>query len=61
MPVFANCNAEDIKSGFLSLIKYVATYFSVHQMVPLTLWKNIFEIFNNVDKYLWKKHSSLQK
>ena len=30
MSVFAYCNAEDIKSGFLSLIKYAATYFSVH-------------------------------
>ena len=55
MPIFANCNIEDIKSGFLSLIKYAATYFSIHQLVPLTLWKNIFEISYNVDKYLWKK------
>ena len=38
-PIFANSNIEDIKSGFLSLIKYAATYFSVHQMVPLTLGK----------------------
>ena len=54
MPIFANCNVEDIKSGFLSLVKYVATYFSVHQMAPLTLWKNIFEISNDADKYLRK-------
>ena len=55
MPIFTNCNIENIKSGFLSLVKYAATCFSIHQMVPLTLWKNIFEISNNVDKYLWKK------
>ena len=24
-------------------------------MAPLTLWKNIFEISNDVDKYLWTK------
>ena len=53
MPIFANCNIEDIKSGFLSLVKYAATYFSVHQMVPLALWKSIFEISHNLDKYLW--------
>ena len=52
MPIFANCNIEDIKSGFLSLVKYAATYFSVHQMAPLTLWKNIS---NDVNKYLWRK------
>ena len=55
MPIFGNCNVEDIKSGFLSLVKYAATYFFVHQIGPSTLWKNIFEISNNLDKYLWKK------
>ena len=56
MPIFASCNVEDIKSGFLSLVKYVIkTYFSVHQMAPLTHWKNIFKITKNVDKYLLKK------
>ena len=56
MPIFASCNVEDIKSGFLSLVKYVIeTYFSIHQMVPLTHWKNIFKISKDVDKYLWKK------
>ena len=56
MPIFANCNVEDIKSVFfLSFVKYAATYFSVHQIVPLTLWKKSFEISNDVDKYLWKK------
>ena len=54
MPIFANCNVEDIKSGFLSLVKYAATYFTVNQMATLTPWKNIFEI-SDVDKYLWKK------
>ena len=39
----------------MSLVKYAATYFFVHQIGPLTLWKNIFEISNNLDKYLWKK------
>ena len=55
MSIFANCNVEDIKGVFLSLVKYAVTYFSVHQMAPLTLRKNIFEISNNVEKYLWKK------
>ena len=55
MPIFASCNVADIKNGFLSLVKYAVTYFSVHQMVPLTLWKNIFEISNDLGKYQWKK------
>ena len=55
MPIFANCNVEDIKSGFLSLVKYAATYFTINQMAPLILWKNIFEISKDVDKYLGKK------
>ena len=55
MSIFANGNVEDMKTGYFSLVKYSATYFSVHQMVPLTLWKNIFKISKDVDKYLWKK------
>ena len=50
MLIFVNCNVEDIKSGFLSLGKYAAT--SNGTIYSL---KNIFEISNNADKYLWKK------
>ena len=57
MPIFANY-VKDIKGGFLSLVKYAAACFSVHQVVPLTLWKNIFEISNDVVKYLWEKNTS---
>lgn len=59
MPIFANCNVEVIKSGYWSLIKYAATCFSILQIAPLTLWKNIFDISDNVDKYLWKKKTLL--
>ena len=48
MSIPADCNVEDIRSGFLSLVKYAATYISVHQMAPVTLWKNNFEISNDV-------------
>ena len=55
MSISANGNAEDMKTGYFSLVKYSATYFSVHQMAPLTLWKIIFKISKDVGKYLWKK------
>ena len=55
MSISANGNVEDMKAGYFSLVKYSATYFSVHQMAPLTLWKNIFKISKDVGKYLWKK------
>ena len=55
MPILANYNVETIKNGYRSLVRYAATSFFVLQIAPLTLWKNIFEISVNVDKYLWKK------
>ena len=55
MSISANGNAEDMKTGYFSLVKYSATYFSVHQMAPLTLWKIIFKISKDVGKYLWTK------
>ena len=57
MSIFANGNVEDMKTGYFSLVKYSATYFSVHQMAPLALWKNIFKISKDVGKYLWKKNT----
>ena len=55
MSISANGNVEDMKAGYISLVKYSATYFSVNQMAPLTLWKNIFKISKDVGKHLWKK------
>ena len=50
MPIFVNCNIEDIKNGFLSLVIYPANYFFIHQVTALTLWKNIFEISYYLEK-----------
>ena len=58
MPIFATCNFEDIKSGYLPLVKYATTCFSVLQIAPFTLWQNIFEISDNVDKYLRKENTT---
>ena len=55
MLIFANYNVEIIKNGYRSLVRYAATSFSVLQIAPLTLWKNVFEISVSVDKYLWEK------
>lgn len=55
MPIFVNCNIEDIKNGLLSLVIYPANCFFIHQVTALTLWKNIFEISYYLEKIYVEK------
>ena len=55
MPIFDNICFEQIKDGYLQIVKYAGTYFPVHVTLPLKLWQNIFEIpATSIDNDDWK-------
>ena len=43
MPIFQGTSFQQIKEGYLQIIRYTATFFPVHLTPPLKLWQNMFD------------------
>ena len=55
MPIFQSTSFQQIKEGYLQIVRYAATFFPVHLIPPLKLWQNMFELSTgDNDKDDWK-------
>ena len=55
MPIFQGTSSQQIKEGYLQIIRHTATFFSVHLTTQLKLWQNMFGLFSgDNNKNDWK-------
>ena len=55
MPIFQGTSFQQIKEGYLQIVRYTAAFVSVHLTAPLKLWQNMFRLSSgDNDKDDWK-------
>ena len=55
MPIFQGNSFQQIKEGYLQIVRYAAPFFSVHLTPPLKLWQIMFKLsFGGNEKNDWK-------